>query len=125
LAIDEFPALFIAAACASGETLITGAEELRLKESDRIAVMSEGLRALDVEHEAFPDGMRILGRPAGAAFSGGVIDSHGDHRVAMSFAVASLRAAGEIRIRDVANVATSFPGFADLANGAGLRLTES
>ena len=124
LAIDEFPSLFIAAACARGETWITGAEELRVKESDRIAVMSEGLRALGVQHEVFPDGMRIAGKPDGMAFAGGEVDSHGDHRVAMSFAVASLRAGAEIRIRDVANVATSFPGFAALANGAGLRLTE-
>jgi 5-enolpyruvylshikimate-3-phosphate synthase len=125
LAIDEFPALFIAAACSRGETLITGAEELRVKESDRIAVMSEGLRALDVEHEVFADGMRIAGKTEGAAFSGGEVDSRGDHRIAMSFAVASLRAGDEIQIRDVANVATSFPGFAALANGAGLRLSES
>jgi 3-phosphoshikimate 1-carboxyvinyltransferase len=125
LAIDEFPALFIAAACSRGETWITGAGELRVKESDRIAVMSEGLRALGVEHEVFPDGMCIAGKPEGAAFTGGEVDSRGDHRIAMSFAVASLRAGDEIQIRDVANVATSFPGFAALANGAGLQLSES
>ncbi len=124
LSIDEFPALFIAAACAQGETHISGAEELRVKESDRIAVMSEGLQALGVEHEVFADGMRIQGRADGPAFNAGRIDSHGDHRIAMSFAVASLRAAGPLRIADVANVATSFPGFVPLACSAGLRLRD-
>lgn len=125
LSIDEFPALFIAAACAEGETLISGAEELRVKESDRIAVMSDGLRALAVEHDVFPDGMSIRGRAEGPAFAGGSLDSHGDHRIAMSFAIASLRAKAPIRIGDVANVATSFPGFVALACSAGLGLTES
>ncbi len=120
LAIDEFPVLFVAAACARGETLVTGAEELRVKESDRIAAMSAGLKALGVEHEALPDGMRIHGVPDGPAFGSGLVDSFGDHRVAMSFSVASLRAAGPIRISDVANVATSFPGFVELARQAGL-----
>ncbi|MET0496818.1 MAG: 3-phosphoshikimate 1-carboxyvinyltransferase [Steroidobacteraceae bacterium] len=124
LAIDEFPALFVAAACAAGETIITGAEELRVKESDRIAVMEQGLKALGVDCTATPDGMRILGRPTGAAFTGGRIDSHGDHRIAMSFALASLRAAGPIEILDVANVATSFPGFVATAISAGLAVSE-
>ena len=124
LAIDEFPIFFIAAACAEGETLVRGAGELRVKESDRLAVMAEGLRALGVEHELLADGMWIRGRPAGAAFSGGRIDSHGDHRVAMSFAVASLRAAADIEIDDTANVATSFPGFAALARAAGIGLAD-
>jgi 3-phosphoshikimate 1-carboxyvinyltransferase len=125
LAIDEFPVLFIAAACADGETRVTGAEELRVKESDRIAVMSAGLRTLGVDHEPTPDGMHIHGRSAGAAFSGGEVDSDGDHRIAMSFSVASLRAAGPITILDVANVATSFPGYVQLARAAGLDLHES
>jgi 3-phosphoshikimate 1-carboxyvinyltransferase len=125
LAIDEFPVLFIAAACATGETLITGAEELRVKESDRLAAMSAGLTALGVEHDLLPDGMRIVGKPEGAAFSGGEVDSHGDHRVAMAFSIASLRAADPIRIRDVANVATSFPGFVELSRGAGFDLREA
>lgn len=124
LAIDEFPALFVAAACAVGETIITGAEELRVKESDRIAVMEQGLKALGVNCRATPDGMRIQGKPTGAAFTGGRIDSHGDHRIAMSFSIASLRAAGPIEILDVANVATSFPGFVATARGAGLNLAE-
>jgi len=124
LAIDEFPVLFIAAACARGETLITGAEELRVKESDRIAAMSAGLRSLGVAHDVLPDGMRIEGRADGIAFGGGEIDSHGDHRIAMAFSIASLRAAKPILIRDVANVATSFPGFVDLARSVGLDITE-
>ncbi len=124
LAIDELPVLFIAAACASGETVVTGAEELRVKESDRIAAMSAGLAALGVPHEALPDGMRIEGRGEGPVFRGGEIDSCGDHRIAMAFAVAGLRAAAPISIRDVANVATSFPGFVDLARSVGLDVRE-
>jgi 3-phosphoshikimate 1-carboxyvinyltransferase len=120
LAIDEFPAFFIAAACADGETVVTGAAELRVKESDRIAVMARGLEALGVPNEVRADGLSIEGGP----FGGGVVESHGDHRVAMSFAVASLRASAPIEIRDVANVGTSFPGFATTARAVGLRLTE-
>jgi 3-phosphoshikimate 1-carboxyvinyltransferase len=118
LAIDEFPALFVAAACAQGETLLTGAEELRVKESDRIAVMAEGLARLGVCAEALPDGMRIVG----GGLAGGEIDSHTDHRIAMSFAMAALAASGPIRVHDCDNVATSFPGFAQLAGDAGLRI---
>ena len=125
LAIDELPVLFIAAACAEGETWVTGAEELRVKESDRIAAMSAGLAALGVAHTALPDGMRITGRGQGIAFQSGQIDSFGDHRIAMSFAIASLRAAGVIAIRDVANVATSFPGFVPLAQSVGLSITSA
>jgi 3-phosphoshikimate 1-carboxyvinyltransferase len=125
LAIDELPVLFIAAACASGETVVTGAEELRVKESDRIAAMSAGLKSLGVAHSVLPDGMRIEGCGEGPAFSGGEIDSFGDHRIAMSFTIASLRAAKSILIRDVANVATSFPGFVGLARSVGLDVRES
>ena len=124
LAIDELPVLFIAAACARGETWVSGAEELRVKESDRIAAMSAGLTTLGVTHSPLPDGMRIEGRSEGAAFGEGEIDSFGDHRIAMSFAIASLRAAGAITIRDVANVATSFPGFVDLAQSVGLTIRQ-
>jgi 3-phosphoshikimate 1-carboxyvinyltransferase len=122
-AIDEFPILFVAAACAEGVTTVTGAEELRVKESDRIATMVDGLVALGVQAEAMPDGAVIHGLGASARLGGGVIDSHGDHRVAMSFAMASLRAEGPIEILDCLNVNTSFPGFAELAAGAGLALT--
>ncbi len=124
LAIDELPVLFIAAACASGETVVTGALELRVKESDRIAAMSTGLTAQGVVHEVLPDGMRIEGRGEGPAFTGGEVDSMGDHRIAMSFAVASLRASRAIVVRDVANVATSFPGFVETARSVGLGIHE-
>ncbi len=116
LAIDEFPALFIAAAVASGETVLTGAEELRVKESDRIAVMAQGLKAFGVNARETPDGIVIRG----GALRGGTVDSHGDHRIAMAFAIAGLRADGPVTVRDCKNVNTSFPGFADLARRAGL-----
>ncbi len=119
-AIDEFPAVFVAAACASGVTVVTGAEELRVKESDRIAAMCDGLTALGVSAIAQPDGAVITG----GAIGGGTVDSKGDHRIAMSFAVAALRATGPITILDCANVNTSFPGFVALMGGAGLRISE-
>lgn len=118
-AIDEFPIIFIAAAFARGETVVTGAEELRVKESDRIQTMCDGLRALGIAAQARPDGMRIFG----GRMRGGTVDSHGDHRIAMSFAIAALRAEQPITILDCANVNTSFPGFAALAAGAGLGIT--
>ncbi|MCF6324114.1 MAG: 3-phosphoshikimate 1-carboxyvinyltransferase [Gammaproteobacteria bacterium] len=119
LAIDEFPALFVAAACAEGETVLTGAEELRVKETDRIQVMADGLKALGVDAESTADGMVIRG----GEMSGGSVDSGGDHRIAMSFAMAALRATGEVKIADCANVNTSFPGFVALARGAGLQIS--
>ena len=124
LAIDEFPAIFIAAACAEGETVLTGAEELRVKESDRIQVMADGLNQLGILAEPLPDGIRIVGGQLGSTMTTGDIDAHGDHRIAMSFAMAGLRASGPIKIRDCANVETSFPGFADLAAGCGLGIAE-
>jgi 3-phosphoshikimate 1-carboxyvinyltransferase len=119
LAIDEFPALFIAAACAEGRTVLRGAEELRVKESDRIAAMAEGLTTLGVENEVLDDGIIIEGGRLG----GGVINTFHDHRIAMSFAIAALRAEGEIRILDCDHVATSFPGFDALARGLGLQIS--
>ncbi|HKT71737.1 MAG TPA: 3-phosphoshikimate 1-carboxyvinyltransferase [Steroidobacteraceae bacterium] len=119
LSIDEFPIFFIAAACAEGETWVRGAQELRVKESDRLATMAGGLAALGVEHRLLEDGLWIRG---GKGFSGGTVDSHGDHRIAMSFAVASLRASGPVEILDVANVATSFPGFVASARDVGLQI---
>jgi 3-phosphoshikimate 1-carboxyvinyltransferase len=119
LSIDEFPVFFIAAACAEGETLVQGAAELRVKETDRLAAMAAGLTALGVENQLYPEGLWIRG---GAGFSGGCVDSRGDHRIAMAFAVASLRARSSIEILDVANVATSFPGFVEIARTAGLRI---
>ena len=119
LAIDEFPVFFVAAACARGETLVRGALELRVKESDRLAVMAAGLATLGVEHRLLPDGLWIRGAEA---LAGGRIASGGDHRIAMAFAVAALRARAPVEIEDVANVATSFPGFERTARAAGLGL---
>ncbi len=119
LAIDEFPAIFIAAACAKGMTILTGAEELRVKETDRIQVMVDGLLALGVDCQATPDGVIING---GDHFNGGKVDSGGDHRIAMSFAMAALRATSAIEIMDCANVNTSFPNFIELAQKAGLKV---
>jgi 3-phosphoshikimate 1-carboxyvinyltransferase len=118
--IDEFPVLFVAAACAAGTTVVRGAAELRVKESDRIATMVAGLRALGIACEETADGATIHG----GRLQGGRVASQGDHRVAMAFAVAAQRADGEVRIDDVANVATSFPGFDVLAGdvGFGLRI---
>jgi 3-phosphoshikimate 1-carboxyvinyltransferase len=119
--IDELPVLFIAAAVAEGQTVIRGAAELRVKESDRIATMASGLRAIGVAIEETPDGALIQG----GTLSGGTVASHGDHRIAMSFAVAGLLARSAIRINDCSNVATSFPGFLELANGCGFALTQA
>jgi 3-phosphoshikimate 1-carboxyvinyltransferase len=118
LAIDEFPVVFVAAACAQGRTLLTGAEELRVKESDRIQVMADGLQALGVDAQPTADGMVIEGGKIG----GGCVDSHGDHRIAMAFSMAALRAEAGIEITDCANVNTSFPGFVDLAHRMGLAI---
>jgi 3-phosphoshikimate 1-carboxyvinyltransferase len=116
LAIDEFPVLFVAAACAEGETRLTGAEELRVKESDRIQVMADGLHILGVDATPTPDGMVVSGGP----ISGGEVESHGDHRIAMAFSIAALRATGPITIHNCANVNTSFPTFVSLAQDLGL-----
>ena len=120
LAIDEFPVLFIAATCANGRTVLRGAEELRVKESDRIQVMADGLKALGVETTVTQDGIIIEG---GQTIGQGKVNSHGDHRIAMAFSVASLRAGGPIEIADCANVATSFPGFVNLARKTGIQVT--
>lgn len=119
--IDEFPALFVAAACAEGITTVRGAAELRVKESDRIAVMATGLRALGIRIGETPDGAVV----EGGHLAGGTVDSHGDHRCAMAFAVAGAVSDSPITIRDCANVATSFPGFVELANGCGLAVCKA
>jgi 3-phosphoshikimate 1-carboxyvinyltransferase len=120
--IDEFPAFCVAAACAQGATTIRGAAELRVKESDRIAAMATGLRRLGIAVDEAPDGAVIHGGPLRAGADAARIDSRGDHRIAMAFAVAAQLADGPIRIGDVANVATSFPGFDALARSAGFGL---
>ena len=119
LAIDEFPVLFIAAACADGTTRLSGAEELRVKESDRIQVMADGLVRLGIEAQTHTDGIIIQG----GILAGGEVESHGDHRIAMAFSVASLRANDEIHIKDCTNVNTSFPGYVELAQKAGIRIS--
>jgi 3-phosphoshikimate 1-carboxyvinyltransferase len=116
LAIDEFPILFVAAAAATGTTIVRGAQELRAKESDRLAVMAEGLTALGAQVREEPGGLSVEGGP----LRGGRVDSRGDHRIAMAFAVASLLARGPIEILNTAEVATSFPNFVDVAKSAGL-----
>jgi 3-phosphoshikimate 1-carboxyvinyltransferase len=121
LAIDELPVVFIAAAAAAGETIVSGAAELRVKESDRLAAMAEGLGQIGVVCELTPDGLRIEG---GRRFRGAQIDSQGDHRIAMSFAVASLYADADLIIHDVQNVDTSFPGFVASARACGLNLAQ-
>ncbi|MEL7298109.1 MAG: 3-phosphoshikimate 1-carboxyvinyltransferase [Pseudomonadota bacterium] len=118
LAIDEFPILFVAAACARGDTRFSGLAELRHKESDRIGVMVAGLRALGIQVEEGDDWVVI----EGGQFQSGEVESHGDHRVAMAFAVAGAVADAEVSIRDPENIATSFPNFAVLAERVGLSL---
>ncbi len=120
LAIDEFPVLFVAAACAEGTTVLTGAEELRVKESDRIQVMADGLQSLGVDAEPTPDGMIVKG----GQLTGGEVETHDDHRIAMSFTVAALRASGPIVVNNCAHVATSFPGFVQLAQKSGIKVEE-
>lgn len=119
LAIDEFPALFIAAACAAGRTVLHGAEELRVKESDRISAMAEGLTTLGISNEVLDDGIAI----EGGAMGGGVVHTYNDHRIAMSFAIAALRAESAITVLDCDHVATSFPGFESLTRSLGLRIS--
>ena len=125
LAIDEFPVLAVAAACARGRTVVRGARELRVKESDRIAAIASGLDTLKVATEVLEDGIVIEGLGPEGHFEGGAIDSHHDHRIAMAFAVAALRAADELIIRDADLVATSFPGFDRQAQRLGLRISRS
>jgi 3-phosphoshikimate 1-carboxyvinyltransferase len=122
LAIDEFPAIFVAAACAEGTTVLTGAEELRVKESDRIQAMVDGLQILGVDAVGTEDGAIIKGFGSEGSFKGGEVDSVDDHRIAMSFTIASLRANAAILVKDCANVSTSFPGFVELASGCGIKV---
>ena len=122
LAIDEFPVLFIAASCADGETVLTGAKELRVKESDRIQVMADGLTSLGIENHVLEDGIRILGGEFTKQASS--IKSHHDHRISMAFAIASVRSKFDIEIEGVDNVKTSFPNFVELANSIGMSIKQ-
>lgn len=122
LAIDEFPVLFIAAACAEGTTRLTGAEELRVKESDRIQAMADGLIPMGVDAQPTDDGIVINGSPMGESVELVEVDACHDHRIAMAFAIASLRAKCQIKVIGCDNVATSFPTFASLATQVGINL---
>lgn len=123
LAIDEFPVLFIAASCAEGETILTGAKELRVKESDRIQVMADGLTSLGINNEVLEDGIRISGGEFKKQTNS--IKSHHDHRISMAFAIASVRSKFDIEIEGVDNVKTSFPNFIELANSIGMKITQT
>lgn len=116
LAIDEFPVLFVAAGAAAGISRFAGLEELRVKESDRVAAMVEGLKALGITANETPEGAEIMG----GKFVGGRINSYGDHRIAMAFAVAASIAEEAVEVSDVAAVDTSFPGFLDCMQSIGL-----
>ena len=119
LAIDEFPVICIAAACAEGVTTVSGAEELRHKESDRIAAMVKGLRAIGVDVEERKDGMVVTG----GSIAGGEVETFNDHRIAMSFAVAGGVSEGSIVVKEADHVSTSFPNFVELAQKAGLAIS--
>lgn len=121
--IDEYPVLFVAAAFASGRTIARGADELRVKESDRIAVMKAALEANGVPCEEHEDGLTIEGTGGDPIPGGGTVASRLDHRIAMSMAVAGLHAAQPIAIDDASPVATSFPSFFDLLTQLGGRVT--
>ena len=120
-AIDEFPVLAIAAAAASGVTRVRGAKELRVKESDRIAAIVQGLGTLGIDAVEYPDGMDITG----GAFGSGSVESFGDHRIAMAFAVAGCLSEGTVEIQEAGNIRTSFPNFLSLANSIGMNISES
>jgi 3-phosphoshikimate 1-carboxyvinyltransferase len=116
LAVDEIPAIAVAAACADGITEIRGAEELRVKESDRISTTAAGLKALGIEVEEYHDGMSIVG----GQLKGGCVSSGGDHRIAMAFTMGANVASGPVTITDTDCIATSFPNFLDLSGQSGL-----
>jgi len=118
-AIDEFPAIFIAAVCASDNTVLRGARELRVKESDRIAAMAKGFAQLNVKTEEYDDGIMIF---ADQKFQGGCVNSFGDHRIAMAFAIAGHVAKGPVFVDNCALVKTSFPNFVELANQVGMQI---
>jgi 3-phosphoshikimate 1-carboxyvinyltransferase len=118
--IDEFPVLFVAAAMAEGVMRVRGARELRVKETDRLAVTAAGLETLGIQCTLYDDGIDVHG----GQLSGGTVNSGGDHRIAMAFAAAGTVAADRVTVEDTANVATSFPGFAELARTTGWQITD-
>jgi len=109
--VDEFPVLFVAAALAKGRSVLRGLDELRVKESDRIAVMAEGLRAIGARVQEVEDGLVIDGTGGDPLPGGATVATHLDHRIAMSFAVASLACRKPVTVDDRAPIATSFPQF--------------
>ncbi len=117
-AIDEFPIILVAAACAEGETILSGAAELRVKESDRIQAMADGLEKLGISVVTKDDGMKVVG----GKFNGGVISSYGDHRIAMAFAIAGAASESKVIVEDCDSVKTSFPNFTDLFRDSGLNI---
>ena len=119
--IDEIPILAVVAAFAKGRTVLSGCEELRVKESDRIFSVASGLKALGVCVEERHDGLAV----EGGQVKGGMIDSFGDHRIAMSFAIAGAGSDAEVQIRNCDCVGTSFPGFTMLARECGMNIEES
>jgi len=118
LAIDEFPIIFIAAACAEGQTVLRGARELRHKESDRILAMVQGLQTLGIDAEDLDDGVLIRG----GSLHGGTVDSYMDHRIAMSFVIAGAAASTPVTILNTESIKTSFPNFVQLANTVNLNI---
>ena len=121
--IDEIPILSIAAAFAKGTTSIKNASELRVKESDRLEAISDGLKKLNIRHETFEDGISITGTSDLIAVDE-EINSFDDHRIAMSFLVAGIRSVNNIKVRDCKNIETSFPGFKDIMNSIGMKIDE-
>jgi 3-phosphoshikimate 1-carboxyvinyltransferase len=118
--IDEIPALAVAAAFARGDTLIEGLAELRLKESDRLAGIAAGLNACGVEASVSRDALRIVGGKP----DGGEVETHGDHRLAMAFAILGLASERPVTVDGAAMIATSFPGFAGTMRSLGARIDE-
>ena len=121
--IDEIPILTIAAAFAEGETLISNAEELRVKESDRLQAISDGLIKINIKHELYQDGIKVFGSSEDISVSP-EINSHGDHRIAMSFLIASLRSENGIFVKDCKNIFTSFPEFIEVMKSLGIDIHE-
>lgn len=121
--IDEIPIISIAAAFADGKTIIRDASELRVKESDRLKAVSDGFETLGVKHQNFEDGMTIMGNPHTLQPEEPIfIESHGDHRIAMSFLIAGLRCSQSITVKDCKNIFTSFPNFIELISSIGYKL---
>ena len=121
--IDEIPIISVAAAFAEGETIIRDAEELRVKESDRLKAVSDGFTKLGIAHKNFEDGMSIMGSPNALLIEQPIsIESHEDHRIAMSFLIAGLKCSKPITVKDCKNIFTSFPDFIELISSIGYKL---